>query len=140
MEGLEGLEDPRQDSVARNCRAFGDVTTDPQRAKLFTMNHMSGHQNEPAGSEKSSSGGELEREIALLITQALNLDIPAADIDPEAPLYRDGLGLDSIDILEVSLVVSKRYGVEIKANSEDNQNTFRSLRGLAQFVAEHRTR
>ncbi len=63
----------------------------------------------------------------------------AADIDPEAPLYRDGLGLDSIDILEVSLVVSKRYGVEINANSQDNQNIFRSLTGLAEFVAEHRT-
>jgi acyl carrier protein len=104
------------------------------------MKGMSAHQNQPAGSEKPSSNGELEREIALLITQALNLDIPAADIDPEAPLYRDGLGLDSIDILEVYLVVSKRYGVEIKANSEDNQNTFRSLRALAEFIAEHRTR
>jgi acyl carrier protein len=104
------------------------------------MNGMSAHQNQPAGSQKPPSDGELEREIALLITQALNLDIPAADIDPEAPLYRDGLGLDSIDILEVSLVVSKRYGVEIKANSLDNQNTFRSLRGLAEFIAGHRTR
>ena len=137
---MEELEDPRQDSVTRNCRAFGDVTTDPQRAELFTMNRMSDHQNEPAGSGKPSSSGELEREIALLTTQALNLEIRAADIDPEAPLYRDGLGLDSIDILEVSLVVSKRYGVEIKADGQDNQNTFRSLRGLAEFVAEHRTR
>lgn len=102
------------------------------------MNAMFEHQKEPAGEPYSS--GELEREIAILITQALNLDIPAADIDAEAPLYRDGLGLDSIDILEVSLVVSKRYGVEIKANSQDNENTFRSLRGLAEFVAEHRTR
>jgi acyl carrier protein len=104
------------------------------------MADMSDDQNAAAGSDKPSSSGELEREIALLVTQALNLDVPAADIDPEAPLYRDGLGLDSIDILEVSLVVSKRYGVEIKANSPDNQNTFRSLRGLAKFVAAHRTR
>ena len=137
---MEGLEDPRQDSVARNCRAFGDVTTNPQRAKLITMKGMSAHQNQPAGSENPSSGSELEREIAVLFTQALNLDIPAADIDPEAPLYRDGLGLDSIDILEAALVVSKRYGVEIKANSQDNENTFRSLRGLAEFIAAHRTR
>lgn len=137
---MECLENPRQDSVARNCRAFGDVTTDPQRAKLFTMTGMSDDQIEPAASEQPSSSGELELEIAVLIKQALNLDIPAADIDPEAPLYRDGLGLDSIDILEVSLVVSKRYGVEIKANSQDNQNNFRSLRSLAEFVAEHRTR
>lgn len=107
---------------------------------MFTMNRMSEHQNETAGSGKTSLSGALEREIALLITQALNLDIPAADIDPKAPLYRDGLGLDSIDILEVSLVVAKRYGVEIKANSQDNENIFRSLRGLAEFVAQHRTR
>ena len=104
------------------------------------MNRMSAHQNEPAGLAKAASGDELEREIATLMTQALNLDIPPADIDPEAPLFRDGLGLDSIDILEVYLVVSKRYGVEIKANSQDNENTFRSLRGLAEFIARHRTR
>jgi len=100
---------------------------------------MSDHQNAPAMAGQASSSGELVREIASLITQALNLDMAAADIDPEAPLYRDGLGLDSIDILEVSLVVSKRYGVEINANSQDNQNIFRSLTGLAEFVAEHRT-
>ncbi|MEO7386178.1 MAG: phosphopantetheine-binding protein [Gammaproteobacteria bacterium] len=100
---------------------------------------MSDHQNAPATAGQLSSSGELVREIAGLITQALNLDMSATDIDPEAPLYRDGLGLDSIDILEVSLVVSKRYGVEIKADSQDNQNIFRSLRGLAEFVAEHRT-
>ncbi len=124
----------------RIVRAFGHVSTDPQRGNLGTINAMSDQQNEPAAAKKPSSNGELEREIAVLITQALKLDIPAADIDPEAPLYRDGLGLDSIDILEVSLVVSKRYGVEIKADSQDNQNTFRSLRGLAEFVATHRTR
>jgi len=112
------------------------------------MAGMSDHQNapapapEPAPGEagKPASSGELEREIATLITRALNLDMPAADIDPQAPLYRDGLGLDSIDILEISLVVSKHYGVEIKADSQDNQNIFRSLRGLAEFVAEHRSR
>ncbi len=100
---------------------------------------MPDHQHTPEKAGQRPSSEELVREIALLITQALNLDVPAADIDPEAPLYRDGLGLDSIDILEISLVVSKRYGVEIKANSPDNQNIFRSLRGLAEFVTEHRT-
>ncbi len=101
---------------------------------------MFDHQSESAEAAKLSCSGELEREIATLIIQALNLDLLAADIDPEAPLYRGGLGLDSIDILEVSLVVSKRYGVEIKADSQDNENIFRSLKGLAEFVAEHRIR
>lgn len=83
---------------------------------------------------------DLEREIADLITQALNLDVPAATIDPEAPLYRDGLGLDSIDILEIALVISKRYGIEIKAESVENQQIFRSLRSLAAFIAAQRTK
>jgi len=87
-----------------------------------------------------AANGELEREIAGLITQALNLEVRAEDIDADAPLYRDGLGLDSIDILEIALVVSKRYGVEIKAESEENHQIFRSLRRLAEFVAAQRTR
>ncbi len=83
---------------------------------------------------------DFEREIADLITQALNLDVPAATIDPEAPLYRDGLGLDSIDILEIALVISKRYGIEIKAEGVENQQIFRSLRDLAAFIAVQRTK
>jgi acyl carrier protein len=91
-------------------------------------------------SADSAAIGDLEREIAGLITQALNLEVAAGAIDPEAPLYRDGLGLDSIDILEIALVVSKRYGVEIKAESEQNHQIFRSLRALAEFVAAQRSK
>ena len=80
----------------------------------------------------------LEREIADLIVQALNLEIDPCDISPEAPLYRDGLGLDSIDILEVALVVSKKYGVQLRADSEDNGEIFRSLRHFAKYVAAQR--
>ncbi|HLQ11869.1 MAG TPA: phosphopantetheine-binding protein [Steroidobacteraceae bacterium] len=83
---------------------------------------------------------DLEREIADLMVQALNLTIAAADIDPAAPLYREGLGLDSIDILEIALVVAKRYGVEIKADSENNHQIFGSLTALAEFVAARRTK
>lgn len=82
----------------------------------------------------------LAREIAELIVQALNLELAAAEIDLEAPLYGEGLGLDSIDILEIALVVSKRYGVQLRADSEDNQKIFRSLRGLAEYIAAHRTK
>ncbi len=81
----------------------------------------------------------LQLEIAELMVQALNLDTSATEIDPEAPLYGDGLGLDSIDILEVALVVSKRYGLQLKADSEDNHRIFSSLRNLADYVAAHKT-
>ncbi len=81
----------------------------------------------------------LQMEIAELMVQALNLDTTAAEIDPEAPLYGDGLGLDSIDILEVALVISKRYGLQLKADSENNHQIFSSLRNLTDYVAAHRS-
>ena len=64
----------------------------------------------------------------------------ASEIDPEAPLYGEGLGLDSIDILEIALVVSKHYGIQLRADSQENARIFRSLRHFAAYVAEHRTR
>ncbi len=78
-------------------------------------------------------------EIAELMVAALNLDTAAADIDPDGPLYGQGLGLDSIDILEVALVISKRYGLQLKADSADNHRIFSSLRNLADYVAAHKT-
>src|ERR1700710_1504278 len=72
----------------------------------------------------------LQREIATLFVQALNLEVAPEDIDPDAPLYGEGLGLDSIDILEVALIVSKQYGVQLRADSQENQQIFRSLRHL----------
>lgn len=82
----------------------------------------------------------LVREIAGLVVTALNLDIAPADIDPQAPLYKEGLGLDSIDILEVALVVSKRYGFKLRDDDQDNARIFRSLANLAATVAERRTK
>ncbi len=79
-------------------------------------------------------------EVAQLIVEALNLDVPAADIAPEAPLYGDGLGLDSIDILEISLVISKRYGLQMRADDKDNQSFFKSLASLTAYIAAQRTR
>lgn len=81
----------------------------------------------------------LQLEIAELMVQALNLDTSATEIDPEAPLYGEGLGLDSIDILEVALVVSKRYGLQLKAESENNHQIFSSLRNLTDYVVAHRS-
>jgi acyl carrier protein len=86
----------------------------------------------------NGNNAALQLEIAELMVQALNLDIPATEIEPDAPLYGKGLGLDSIDILEVALVVSKRYGLQLKADSEDNHRIFSSLRSLAEYVATHR--
>ncbi len=81
----------------------------------------------------------LERELAALFVEALNLETPAEQIDPEASLFGDGLGLDSIDILEVALEVSRRYGFQLRSDDENNHQIFRSLRTLAAHVAQHRT-
>ncbi len=81
----------------------------------------------------------LERELAALFVDALNLETLADQIDPEASLFGDGLGLDSIDILEVALEVSRRYGFQLRSDDENNQQIFRSLRTLAAHVAQHRT-
>jgi len=81
----------------------------------------------------------LERELAGLFVQALNLEMAAADIDPTTPLFGDGLGLDSIDILEVALEVSHRYGFQLRSDDENNQKIFQNLRSLAAHVAQHRT-
>jgi acyl carrier protein len=82
----------------------------------------------------------LVSELAGLIVSALNLEIAPSEIDPAAPLYREGLGLDSIDILEVALVVSKRYGFKLRDDDQDNVRIFRSLASLAAHVAERRTK
>ena len=99
---------------------------------------------EPVDVSEPAFGGApdlpaLERELAALFVQALNLEVAAADIDPAAPLYGDGLGLDSIDILEVALEVSHRYGFQLRSDDENNKAIFQSLRSLAAHVAQHRT-
>lgn len=83
---------------------------------------------------------ELEREVAALIVEALNLEVAAGDIDPQAPLYGEGLGLDSIDLLEIALAVGKRYGVQMKAQDQQTRQIFGSLRQLVGHIAAHRTR
>lgn len=79
-----------------------------------------------------------EAELADLIVRTLNLEIAPGDIDPEAQLYGDGLGLDSIDILEVALAVSQSYQVKIKADDDDNVRIFASLRSLNRHIQQHR--
>ncbi|HLL18985.1 MAG TPA: phosphopantetheine-binding protein [Rubrivivax sp.] len=93
----------------------------------------------PAPPVPSPESVALEQELAALFVQALNLEVAAADIDPTAPLFGDGLGLDSIDILEVALEVSHRYGFQLRSDDENNQKIFQNLRSLAAHVAQHRT-
>ena len=81
----------------------------------------------------------LLREVAELVVSSLNLETAAAEIDPDAPLYGDGLGLDSIDILEIALVVAKRYGLQLRADHEGNTRIFTSMRSLAEHIASQRT-
>jgi acyl carrier protein len=79
-----------------------------------------------------------EKELAQLIVTSLNLEVAAGDIEPDAPLYGEGLGLDSIDILELSLAISKTYGVQLKSDDADNSKIFSSLRNLNLHIQQHR--
>lgn len=94
----------------------------------------------PPASDAAASPEALERELAGLLVSGLNLEIAADEIERAAPLYGEGLGLDSIDILEIAVIVSKRYGFELRADDDDNVKIFSSLANLAQHVREHRTR
>lgn len=79
-------------------------------------------------------------EVADLIVSALNLDLDPGNIEPDAPLFGEGLGLDSIDVLEVALVVSKRYGFQLRSDNDDNVRIFSSLRTLAAHISSQRTK
>lgn len=85
------------------------------------------------------SGFELE--LARAITEVINMELPPERIDPTAPIFGDeGLGLDSIDLLEVALVVSQRYGFSLRSDDPDNRRIFASLRNLAAHIAQHRSK
>ena len=82
---------------------------------------------------------DAERELAQLLVESLNLEgVAPESIDPEAPLFNEGLGLDSIDALELSLAIGKRYGVQLRAEGEDNRRIFGSLRALSTHVQSQR--
>lgn len=78
---------------------------------------------------------EQERDLAELIVETLNLeDITASELIPEAPLFGEGLGLDSIDALELALAITKKYSVHLKADDQNMQQAFATLRSLSNFV------
>jgi len=88
--------------------------------------------------DDSGSQTAQESQLAELIVATLNLEVEASSIDPATPLYGDGLGLDSIDILEVALAVSKTFGVKLRSDDKDNVAIFSSLRSLGDYIQRHR--
>ena len=86
------------------------------------------------------SGSLIEPEVAQLLVDTLNLEIKPADIDPAKPLFREGLGLDSIDALEIALAISKRYGFQLRSDDKNNREIFASLRSLGNYIQQHRIR
>ncbi|HXS73619.1 MAG TPA: phosphopantetheine-binding protein [Rhodanobacteraceae bacterium] len=80
-----------------------------------------------------------ERELAELIVSNLNLEgVRAEQIQPDAPLFGGELGLDSIDALELSLAISKRYGFQLRSDNPDNRRIFSSLRALSEHVQQQK--
>jgi acyl carrier protein len=96
----------------------------------------------PATATNSSSPVMSEAELALaeIVVKTLNLEVAANEIDPEAPIYGEGLGLDSIDILEISLAISKQYGFQLKSDDENNKTIYKSLRNLSAHIEKSRTK
>jgi len=86
------------------------------------------------------AANDQEKELAQLIVTSLNLEVSADEINPDEALYGEGLGLDSIDILELSLAISKTYGLQLKSDDADNSKIFSSLRNLNQHIQKHRTK
>lgn len=82
----------------------------------------------------------LEAEVSKLIVQTLDLKIDPARIQPDQPLFRDGLGLDSIDALELSLAISQSYGYQLRSDDSETVATFASLRSLCKSIEKHRTK
>lgn len=82
----------------------------------------------------------LIEELKQLIITVLDLeDVTPADIDPKAPLFGDGLGLDSIDALELGVAIQKRYHIALDATSAETRQHFYSVENLAKFIAAQRT-
>ena len=79
----------------------------------------------------------LEPELALLIVESLKLEgVQPGDIEPDAALFGDGLGLDSLDMLELSMAIEQKYGVKLRSDDPDNEKIFASLRSLARHIRQ----
>jgi len=89
--------------------------------------------------DNSPSNAELENQTAQLIIDTLNLDIEISEIDPEDYLFGEGLALDSIDALELAMAITQQFGFQLRSDDSKNREIFRSLRTLAQHIAENKT-
>jgi acyl carrier protein len=117
--------------VVRNVRC---VARTGEAKRFFTVNTVMSEDF------ASVSLDDLMGEVAALIVEALNLDVQPQDVVPDEPLYGEGLGLDSIDMLEISLVISKRFGFQLRSDDENNQTIYSSLRALSRHIASQRTK
>jgi acyl carrier protein len=92
------------------------------------------------GGEQMADGTSLEKEVAALIVETLNLEIKPGEIEPAASLFGEGLGLDSIDALELALAISKNYGFQLRSDDSDNIQIFSSLRALSSHIGAKRVK
>jgi acyl carrier protein len=81
-----------------------------------------------------------EHEVAQLLVDALHLEMTPAEIEPDLPLFGEGLGLDSIDALEIALAISRTYGFELKSDDGRAHQVFASLGNLTRYIDQHRTK
>ena len=90
-------------------------------------------------SEQNAVQSSEERELARLLVESLNLEgVDPAGIDPDARLFGEGLGLDSIDALELALAISKKYGFQLRSDNDENRRIFGSLRALSAHIEQHK--
>jgi len=104
-----------------------------------TLARLSGGEGLNSDMEQANAS-PIESDLAKLIVQTLKLKVDPASIQPEAPLFGEGLGLDSIDALELSLAISQTYGYQLKSSDPDIKVIFSSLRALAHAIEKHRTK
>ncbi|TLU74109.1 phosphopantetheine-binding protein [Lichenicoccus roseus] len=112
-----------------------NASTDPLKTARTSHQLLDAHPLQDTGPQSP-----IEAEVATLIVDTLQLEDTPASIDPQRPLFNQGLGLDSIDALELSLALSKRYGIELKSDDDRNGEIFANLRSLARHVDQNRTR
>jgi acyl carrier protein len=93
-----------------------------------------------SGAEDSPALTAAELELCEIIVKTLNLEMAASEVEPMGAIYGEGLGLDSIDILEISLVISKHYGFQLKSDDQNNKTIYQTVRSLCAHVQANRTK
>ncbi len=115
-----------------------DFVAQDNTAKVDTGVNVTELKGDPVLSIHSQAAHE--REVAELLVNTLQLEVAADSLDPEMRLFGEGLGLDSIDALELALAITRAYGFELRSDDERNHQIFASLRSLTGHIEAHRTR